>query len=311
MDQRSTGTPPQRVFGGIQPVLHMPFEDTLRQAIIEGELAALVERMTRSGVDGLVVLGLASESWALTERERDHVVELVARTIAGRVPLIVGIDGATAVASERAGRAVQRGAAGVMVLPPMQAASADQIISHFGTVAEAGGVPLLMQDSPQVTGVSLEISTITGAVAAHPLVTALKVEIPGSGTKTSMAHAAGVDIVAGWGGIGYLEQIERGALGCMPGSDLGPALLAIDRAARGGDDEEALRLYRLILPLLSFQTSSLQQLVLCAKHHFRRAGVFSSDVLREPGKTFDALEAATLDALLDELERRRTPGFTS
>ncbi len=298
------------VFAGIQPVLQMPFEDTAEQAIIKDELTALVEHLVAEEVDGLVVPGLASESWALTERERDEVVELVAEAIGGRARLIVGIDGATAVATDRACRAAARGADGVMVLPPAQATTDAGIVRHFAAVAEAGGVPVLMQDSPQVTGVRLTIEAISAAVTAHPLVGSLKVEIPGSGPKTSAAHDAGVEIVAGWGGIGYLEQIERGAIGCMPGSDLGPALLAIDSAARKGDQEGALAIYRQILPLLSFQTTSVQQLVLSAKRHLRRAGVFTTASLRAPGRDFDAWEAATLDALLDELADQGTPGFT-
>ncbi len=297
------------VFHGIQPVLQVPFANGTEQGIVDAELVALIERMIDAGVDGLVVPGLASEAWALTERERDHVVALAATTIAGRVRLIVGLDGATVVAVDRARRAAVHGAAGLMVLPPSQAESPRAIVEHFGRVADAGGVPVLMQDSPQITGVRLDVPTIATTVGAHPLVTSLKAEIPGAGPKTTAAHEAGVEIVAGWGGLGYLEQIERGAVGCMPGCDLAPALMDIDRAARGADPEMATGWYRRILPLLSFETASLSLLVLSAKRHLRRQGVFSSETMRAPARELDDREAATVDALLDDLEVQGVRGF--
>ncbi len=302
-------TPVAGPFSGIQPVLQIPFEDAPGQPIRYGELTALVKRLVQAGVAGLVVPGLASESWTLTESERDRVVESAAETIGGRVRLIVGIDGATTIAADRARRAAELGADGVMVLPPSAAGGDEGIVRHFAAVAEAGGVPVLMQDSPQVSGVTMTVGLIEAAVRAHPLVTSLKAEIPGAGPKTSAAHQAGVEIVAGWGGIGYLEQVQRGAVGCMPGSDLGPALLAIDRALRGGDVETASRRYRQILPLLSFETATLHLLVLSAKRHLRRQGVFSTEFMRHPAPVLDQAEQVTVDRLLDELIAAGAPGF--
>jgi 2-keto-3-deoxy-L-arabinonate dehydratase len=295
-------------FAGIRPVLHLPFGPGPSQGVIGAELRALVQRMLAAGVDGLVALGLASEAATLLEHERDEVLSLVSEEVAGRLPLVVGLDGGTPVAVHRARRAAHLGAAGLMVLPPRGASSANQLLRHFAAVADASGLPLLVQDSPQVTGVTLDVPALE-ALVSHPLLRSLKVEIPGAGPKTSAAHAMGMEIVAGWGGLAYLEQVARGASGCMPGCDLGPALLAIDRAARGGDAAGAAHLYRRILPLLAFETPSLDLLLLSAKRQLRRAGVFSSEALREPGRELDAAESATLDGLLDELAAARVPGF--
>jgi 4-hydroxy-tetrahydrodipicolinate synthase len=137
----------------------------------------------------------------------------------------------------------------------------------------------------------------------------VKSEIPGAGAKASAIHDAGLELVAGWGGLHYLEQLARGAVGCFPGCDLGPAIKAIDRAAREGRPDEARALYRRILPLLSLATASLDLLLLTAKRHLRRSGVFSTEVLRAPARTLDARESETVDALLDELSVAGVPGF--
>jgi len=297
------------VFEGVRPVLHVPFADTPGQPIIEAELVALAERMLDLGADGLVVPGLASESWALTEAERDRVIDLTAGVCAGRAPLVVGLDGTTAVAVTRARRAATVGAAGLMVLPPRQAAGREALSRHFAAIADAAGIPVLIQDSPQVTGVQLDVATLVAIHEAHPLVGAVKSEIPGAGTKASAIHEAGLELVAGWGGLNYLEQVERGAVGCFPGCDLGPAICAIDRSARTGDQDAAQELYRRILPFLSLATASLDLLLLTAKRHMRRSGVFSTEVLRAPARTLDHQEERAVDALLDELAALGTPGF--
>lgn len=102
-------------FEGIRPVLHLAFEKTPDELIRFGDLDRLIDRILASGVDGLVVLGLASEAWTLTEDEREAVVGHVAAAVAQRVPLVVGIEGATAVAIARGRRAAARGASGLMV----------------------------------------------------------------------------------------------------------------------------------------------------------------------------------------------------
>jgi len=296
-------------FEGVRPVLHIPFADTPDQPILEEELAALAERMLELGVDGLAVPQLASEAWALTEGERDRVVAIAAQVCSGRVPLVVGLDGTTRVAVDRARRAAAAGAAGLMVLPPRQAASPGQLIAHYSAVADAAGLPVMVQDSPQVTGVQLDVPTLLSMHQANPLILAVKSEVPGAGLKASAIHAAGLELVAGWGGLNYLELVARGAVGCFPGCDLGPAIKAIDSAAREGRADQARAAYRQILPLLSMATTSLDLLLLTAKRHLRRSGIFSTEVLRSPARILDPQESQSVDALLDELTAAGVPGF--
>jgi 2-keto-3-deoxy-L-arabinonate dehydratase len=297
------------VFEGVRPVLHVPFSDAAEQPVLDEELSRLARTMLAEGADGLVVLGLASEAWTLTESERDRIVEIAADACGTDTPLVVGLDGTTVVAADRARRAARLGAAGLMVLPPRQASGAKALVQHFGAVADAAGLPVLMQDSPQVTGVVLDVPTLAAIARANPLVASVKSEIPGAGPKATAIHAEGLELVAGWGGLNYLEQIERGAVGCFPGCDLGPAIAAMDRCARAGDHDGAQELYRRVLPFLSLATASLDLLLLTAKRHMRRRGIFSNEALRTPARTLDAQESRTVDALLDELRDAGTPGF--
>lgn len=298
-------------FDGIRPVLHLPFGPGPDQPIAHDRLGVLVDDQIRLGVRGLVALGLASEAWTLRETERDEVLATIAAAIDGRVPFAVGIDGTTVVACDRARRAVAAGASGLMVLPPAGVRAGRAIVDHFSAVADAGGVPVLVQDSPQVTGVALGIDALVGMHEAHRLVGSVKIETAGAGEKASAAIAAGIEVVAGWGGQHYLESVRRGANGCMPGCDLGPALVEIDRSARSGDPGAAEALYRTILPLLSYEAQSLDLLLLGAKRVLVRRGIFRSGSLRAPGRELDPEEAATLDGLIGRLEADGVPGFAA
>jgi 4-hydroxy-tetrahydrodipicolinate synthase len=128
----------------------------------------LVHGMVGQEVDGVVALGLASEAWALTESERDAVCATIAEALDGRVPLVVGIDGDTRVAMDRSRRAVAMGAAGLMVLPPTSARPPARSVAHFTTVADAAGVPILVQDSPQITAITLSLDELLAMRNANP-----------------------------------------------------------------------------------------------------------------------------------------------
>lgn len=295
-------------FGGVAPVLHVPFGGDPDQSVLHEALARLVERLVAMGVDGLVVLGLASEAWALTDAERDAVCATAAEAAGGRVPLVAGIDGATAVAVDRARRAVERGASALMALPPPRPTGPRAVADHFLSVAQAAGVPILVQDSPQISGIELDADLLIGLAERDPLLRAVKIEAPATGPKVSRVARAGLEVVAGWGGLHYLESLRRGAVGCMPGSDLGAAFGEIHRLA-AASPPEAEELYRRILPLLSYAAQSLELLILAAKRALMRFDVFPSAALRRPGRELDEEEARTLDELFDRLERERVPGW--
>src|SRR3989441_10549288 len=232
----STLPPPRgeghlRRFAGVRPVLQTPFGNTADQPILYDALGSLAARMLDFDIDGLVILGLASEAWALTEKERDAVSETVG-AYATRTSIVAGIDGTTAVAVDRARRAVRYGASSLMVLPP-RGATVDQLVTHFCRVADAGGGPILIQDSPPGSGAELGPPAFVRLAEAHPLLCAAKVEGPGAGPKVSRLGEAGIEGVAGWGGLHYPESLRRGAIRCMPGSHLGAASTRMDRPLRG------------------------------------------------------------------------------
>jgi 4-hydroxy-tetrahydrodipicolinate synthase len=290
-------------FAGIRPVLPSPFAAAPGAPLVLPELATLARRMAADGADGIVALGLASEAAALDDAERDAVVETVVAA-AGPLPVTVGVDGTTTVAAARAARAARLGARSLMVLPPPHA----DLVRHVGALADAG-LPILVQDAPQVTGVRLDVDELVGLRDAVPAVRAVKVEGPAAGPKISALVAAGLEVVAGWGGLNYPEALRRGAGGLMPGCDLAAAFAALQAAWRAGHQDEADERYAALLPYLAYQAQSLELLVLAAKRELVRRGIFGTDRMRDPAATLDPIQKAWLERCRQRLADRGVPGW--
>src|SRR5438270_13449224 len=79
-----------------------------------------VDWLVENGVHGLAVTGSVGEYATLTEGERTAVVETVIGVARGRVPVVVGPTApSTAQSVHWARHARDSGAAGLMVLPPI------------------------------------------------------------------------------------------------------------------------------------------------------------------------------------------------
>jgi 4-hydroxy-tetrahydrodipicolinate synthase len=292
-------------FASVHPVLQIPFADSAEQTILHDRLSILAQKVLDFGAAGVVVLGLASEAWTLTERERDEVCATVAEAIGNRVPFTVGVEGSTTVAVERSRRAVALGASALMVLPSSSARKGQQLIAHFMRVVEAAEVPVLIQDFPQVTGIDLDTDVLIHMAQNQPLLRSVKVEAPGAGEKISRLVEAGIGVVTGWGGLHYIEAVQRGAVGCMPGAHLCSVIIEIDRLARRQQLDAAEQLYQVILPFLAYTSQSLDLLILAAKRWFWRVGLFPSGAMRQPARTMDVHEQRTIDRLYDQLQEAR------
>jgi dihydrodipicolinate synthase/N-acetylneuraminate lyase len=287
----------------VAPVLHLPLDGT--GAILWRVLGRLAGRMVGSGADGIVVLGLATESWVLDEAERSKATQVVVEAVGGRVPVIAGVDGDLEEATAQAEKRLADGAEALMVRPPQ----ADGVVSHFRTLARRIDSPILIQDAPRGTGVTVEISDLLELGAGEQRLRTVKVEHPAGGPRVSALVHAGMRVVAGWGGLHYTEQLRRGAIGCMPGCDLGPAFARIHMLATSGQQEAAEELYRTVLPLLAYEAQSLELLIQGAKLALVELGIFPTPILRDASRDLDDDQVRTFTELFRLMRARQVPGW--
>jgi 2-keto-3-deoxy-L-arabinonate dehydratase len=290
------------MFTGVAPVVHLPLDND--GSILWPVLADLAIRMVDLGADGIVVLGLATESWALDDAERSKATRVVVEAVAGRVPVIAGVDGALEEASVQAEQRAADGSDALMVRPPQ----AGEVVAHFRALSRRSALPIVVQDAPEGTGVIMDITDLVELCGQDERLGTVKVEHSAAGPRVSALVQAGVRVVAGWGGLQYTEQLRRGAVGCMPGCDLGPAFSRIHRLAASGQADAAEELYRTVLPLLAYEAQSLELLIHGAKLALVELGVFPTPALRD-GSRPDEDQLRTFKDLFALMRECAVPGW--
>jgi 4-hydroxy-tetrahydrodipicolinate synthase len=148
------------MFSGAYTALVTPF--TKSGAVDEARLRGLVETQIRNGIDGLVPCGTTGESPTLTHEEHNHVIELVVKFAARRCKVIAGTgSNSTDEAIFMTQHAKKVGAdATLQVAPYYNKPTQAGLYQHFRTIAEEGGLPVIIYNIPGRTGVDVSNDTM-------------------------------------------------------------------------------------------------------------------------------------------------------
>ena len=140
-----------------------------------GALRALVDTQIAGGVEGLVPVGTTGESATLSSQEHLAVIETVVKHANGRAVVIAGSgSNATAEAVTLTQEAANAGAdATLQVAPYYNKPNQEGLYRHFSTIAEKGGLPVVVYNIPGRSAITIEVETL-GRLAAHPRVVAVK-----------------------------------------------------------------------------------------------------------------------------------------
>ncbi|MEP7327892.1 MAG: dihydrodipicolinate synthase family protein [Betaproteobacteria bacterium] len=292
---------------GVYPIAPVPFTDT-GDLDLPG-MRRVLDCMIDQRVDGICILANYSEQFLLTDVERSTLLDLSLTHVAGRVPVIVTCSHfSTKIAGERASAAAQAGARMLMLMPPYHGTGlkADEtgMLVHFAHVADASGLPIMVQDAP-LSGVAMSVSFLVRLAREVPLVRYFKIEVAGTATKLRALIAAGGNLIEGpFDGeesITLMADLDAGATGTMP-SALLPDLIRpvlVDHLA--GRRAEAAAQYARILPLINYENRQCG--LRATKSVMMEGGVIKSDAVRHP---LEVLHPATRAGLL-ELAREAQP----
>jgi 4-hydroxy-tetrahydrodipicolinate synthase len=297
---------------GLRGVCHImitPFtpDERVDTASLRRVAAAAVD----AGAAGLVPLGIMGEAHKLLDRERDEVLAAVVAEARGRVPVIAGCSGeSTVVTVERVQAAQQQGADAVMVAPPRNVKAPELLLAHYEAVAKAAEVPVVIQDEPVTTGVELPVALIGQLLdvvqAGASGVGLVKVEETPSPAKITRVlgqrpHAA---CFGGLGGVFFLEELGRGAVGTMTGFALPELLVRIYRHWAAGETDAAREVFYRHLPLIRFEAQLGVGGVAIRKQLFAQRGIIASPTVRGPAAGVDQQTLTELLDLLSHLDLR-------
>lgn len=156
---------------GISAVPVTPFDQD--GAIVEDALATVVARIVEAGIDVVVACGNTAEQASLTVDEAEQVTALTIEA-AGAATVIVGVGGDLRTACRRTARAVELGAAGVMVHYPTDPyVSDDGLIRYYAEIVQASDGVVI----PYVRGQGLSHRVFESLAGAESVV-AVKYALP-------------------------------------------------------------------------------------------------------------------------------------
>lgn len=114
------------------------------------------------GVDFLVVLGTTGESPTITAEERPRIVEFALKTVAGRVPVVVGTGtNATASTISLSQQASELGVDGLLMVGPYyNKPTQEGYFQHYSAVAESVNKPIIVYNVPGRTGSNIAPDTV-------------------------------------------------------------------------------------------------------------------------------------------------------
>lgn len=263
-------------FHGIYPILYAYFD---RDGVpLREPLRLQVEAAIRHGAHGIAVLGLATETGKLNSTERRQIMAWTAEAVAGRVPLAVTVAEPSVHGQAEFIRAARAAGADWFILqPPATAAGLGEaeLLRFYGSVAERADAPIALQNAAQYLGVQLSNAGLKTLNRNHPNVCLLKGEAPAHVIQRLIEDTEGVyRVFNGRGGLELPDNLRAGCVGMIPAPECFEVQVRIYELLRAGDEAGAERLYREILPLITFLTASIDTFVCYGKRlTARRLGI--------------------------------------
>ncbi len=283
---------------GIFQILQTPFNEN--GDIDWASFARQIEYCLLAGAHGLVVPALASEFFTLSDAERRQVAAFAAERIAGRLPLVVGVQGLTLrMALEFAEHACQHEATALMAMPPyLRKAQKTDVQDYFRQLAQFD-TPLIIQNAPAPIGSPLSPGDLVELMQSEAKISYIKEE-----TTPILQHISQIlaldagdclGVFGGANGIYLVDELRRGACGNMPAGGMVDVQVKIYNFFHAGQIEEAERLSFQLLPLLNY---AMVYGVSLHKYVLWRRGALDSPFARDPQKiSLDKQDIRAVEAL--------------
>ncbi|NHA02789.1 dihydrodipicolinate synthase family protein [Mucilaginibacter sp. HC2] len=207
-----------------------------------------------AGVDGFILGGSLGEASVLSDQEKYDLLAHTVDFVDGKVPVILNIaEQTTKAAVICAQKALDNGADGLMLLPPMRYNSEErETITYISTIAKSTPLPIMIYNNPVDYKVEITLDMFE-QLAAYQNIQAVKESTRNVSNVTRMINRFGdrFKILTGVDPLA-MESLVMGADGWVAGLvDAFPReTVAIYRLVKAKRYDEALAIYRWFLPVL-------------------------------------------------------------
>jgi 4-hydroxy-tetrahydrodipicolinate synthase len=260
----------------------------------------LVDHYVRAGVSGVIPLGTTGESPTIDEAETEALVERTVATVAGRVPILIGVGGNDTRKVVKAVKRLQKHAVqGILsVCPYYNRPSQDGLREHFTRVAEATDRPILIYNIPYRTGVNIANETLL-ALAAIPNIAGVKDSSGNIAQSLDLLRQrpAGFTVLTGEDAFFYTMLAHGGDGGILASAHVETAtFLSVYERMVANDHQGALKAWSRLEPMVPMLFNEPNPVPI--KHCLWRQGLIASAECRLPLTRVSGALAKDLDRLI-------------
>lgn len=213
----------------------------------------LVEWQIDQGTHGLVLCGTTGESPALTHDEHKRIVERGVALVKKRIPVIAGTgSNATAKTIELTQHALEAGAdAALIVTPYYNKPTQEGLYAHYGTVARAVNIPIIIYNIPGRCIVDMSVETMARLAAFNNIVGVKDATSDLSRVKKTKAAINKPFCQLSGDDLTTLDFLKEGGDGCISViSNIAPALWAeLQNSWKDGNPAIAADINQRLMPL--------------------------------------------------------------
>ena len=302
--------PEKPIRGVVVPIL-TPL--TADERVDTASLKRLVDYLIDNGVHGIWASGSTGEFASLQDSERARSIDAVVDQVAGRVPVIGNITGASTALSVAMADAVREsGLDGIAATPPYYYPSSQgELLDHYRHIRDRVGLPLWVYNIPQMVKTAVAPETIA-TLASEGAVVGVK---DSSGAGELMAQ---LNVLCEQGELSLLRFLgtvfrvtsagSLGTQGVIPGiANLVPGVCSRGwEAGESGDAEAARKCNAQLIAASKIQRvakggSAVAASFASMKAALKLMGVLDDDTVSKPMRPLTAEEKQQIPAILKEL----------
>lgn len=231
-------------------------DDQLDLVLFETNIRAQMD----AGVHGIILGGTLGEASTLEDDEKRILVRKAVEIVDGSIPIVINIaEQTTKNAIQVAQKALEDGASGLMMLPPMRYKADDrETVVYFKTVANSTSLPIMIYNNPVDYGIEVTLDMFEELIVCENI-QAVKESTRDLSNITRMKNRFGdrIQILSGVDTLA-LESLLMGADGWVAGlvCAFPKETVAIYELAKAGRTKEAIAIYRWFLPLLELDINT-------------------------------------------------------
>ncbi len=238
--------------GEIITAMVTPFNE--KREIDFKALENLVRHLLNTSSDAILVTGTTGESPTLTHEEEYEILYAVKGQVSGARKVIMGAgSNSTKTAIESSKKAQELGADAILsVVPYYNKPNQQGMIEHFGAIARAVDIPIIMYNIPGRTGVNMAPQTAAYLAKEYSNIVAIKQSFPDMDAITELRSLCPEDFAIYSGDDSLtLPMLSLGAHGVVSVAShvVGDELKSIIHNFKSGQIKAARNMHQKLYPL--------------------------------------------------------------